>query len=87
MIYINTTSFVLIIELTKGHILIEITLIKNVVTFFQTVLSFALPSKIIKIYSDIARKHGNVIVQDFWKYKKLKCKRNKLKLDIDFLNP
>ena len=87
MIYINTTSFVLISELTKSHSLIETTLLKNVAAFFQTVLSFVLPSKIIKIYSDIARKHGNVIVQDFWKYKKLKYKQNKLKLDIDFLNP
>ena len=45
-----------------------------------------LSRKIIKIYNDIARKHGNVTVQDFRKYEKLKYKHNKLKLDIDFLN-
>ena len=58
---------------------------KNVI-FFQTILSFVLSRKIIKIYSDIARKHGNVTVKDFRKYEKLKYKQNKLKLDIDFLN-
>ena len=45
-----------------------------------------LSRKIIKIYNDIAQKHGNVTVQDFRKYEKLKYKHNKLKLDIDFLN-
>ena len=33
-----------------------------------------------------ARKHVNVKVKDFCKYEKLKYKKNKLKLDIDFLN-
>ena len=42
--------------------------------------------KIIKIYSDIAQKHGNVTVKDLRKYDKLKYRQNKLKLDIDFLN-
>ena len=42
--------------------------------------------KIIKIYNDVARKHGNATAQDFRKYKKLKYKHSKLKLDIDFLN-
>ena len=45
-----------------------------------------LSRKIIKIYNDIARKHGNVTLQDFRKYEKLKYKHNKLNLDIDFLN-
>ena len=45
-----------------------------------------LSRKIINIYSDIAQKYGNVTVEDFWKYEKLKYKKNKLKLDIDFLN-
>ena len=38
------------------------------------------------IYNDIGRKYGNVAVKDFWKYDKLEYKKNKLKLDIDFLN-
>ena len=41
--------------------------LKNVVLFLLT--------KIIKIHHDIARKHGNVIVKDFQKYEKLKCKQ------------
>ena len=40
--------------------------------FFQTILSFVLSRKIIKIYNDIAQKHGNVTVKDFRKYKKFK---------------
>ena len=59
---------------------------KNVVIFIQTILSFVLSRKIINIYNDIARKHGNVTVKDFQKYEKLEYKKNKLKLDIDFLN-
>ena len=31
-------------------------------------------------------KYGNITVQDFRKYEKLQYKKNKLKLDIDFLN-
>ena len=54
--------------------------------FFQTILRFTLSRKIIKIYNDIAQKHGNVTVEYFQKYEKLKNKQNKLKLDIDFLN-
>ena len=45
-----------------------------------------LSRKIINIYNDVARKYGNVMVKDFQKYEKLECKKNKLKLDIDFLN-
>ena len=45
-----------------------------------------LSRKIIKIRSDIARQHGNVTVQDFRKYEKLKHKHSNLKLDMDFLN-
>ena len=59
---------------------------KNVVIFIQTILSFVLSRKIINIYNDIARKHGNVTVKDFQKYENLEYKKNKLKLDIDFLN-
>ena len=40
--------------------------------FFQTILSFVLSRKIIKIYNDIVQKHGNVTVKDFRKYEKLK---------------
>ena len=38
------------------------------------------------IYNDITRQYGNVIVKDFRKYEKLEYKKNKLKVDIDFLN-
>ena len=58
----------------------------NVVIFIQIVLSFVLSRKIKNIYNDIARKYGNVTVKDFRKYEKLEYKKNKLKLDIDFLN-
>ena len=54
--------------------------------FIQTIISFLLSRKIINIYNDIARKYGNVTVKDFRKYEKLECKKNKLNLDIDFLN-
>ena len=59
--------------------------LKNVAIFIQTVLSFVLSRKIINVYNDIARKYGNVTVKDFRKYEKLQYKKNKLKLDIDFL--
>ena len=45
-----------------------------------------LSRKIINICNNIARKYGNVTVKYFRKYEKLEYKKNKLKLDIDFLN-
>ena len=42
--------------------------------------------KIINIHNNIARKHGKVTVKDLQKYEKLRYEKNKLKLDIDFLN-
>ena len=54
--------------------------------FFQTILSSVLSRKNINICNDIAQKYGNVTVKDFRKYDKLDYKKNKLKLDIDFLN-
>ena len=45
-----------------------------------------LSRKIISICHDIAQKYGNITVQDFRKYEKLQYKKNKLTLDIDFLN-
>ena len=66
--------------------MIETRRLKNVVIFIQTILNFVLSRKIINIYNDIARKYGNVTVKDFRKYEKLEYKKNKLKLDIDFLN-
>ena len=66
--------------------MIETRCLKNVVIFIQTVLSFMLSRKIINIYNYIARKYGNVTVKDFRKHEKLEYKKNKLKLDIDFLN-
>ena len=58
---------------------------KNVI-FIQTILSFVLSRKIINIYNNIARKYGNFTDKDFRKYEKLEFKKNKLKLDIKFLN-
>ena len=66
--------------------MIETRRLKNVVIFFQTILSFVLSRKVINIYSDIARKYGNVTVKDFRKYEKLEYEKNKLKLEINFLN-
>ena len=42
--------------------------------FIPTILSFMLPRKIIDIYTDIARKYGNVTVKAFREYKELECK-------------
>ena len=66
--------------------MIETRPLKNVVIFIQTILSFMLSRKMINIYNDIARKYGNVTVKNFRKYEKLQYKKNKLKLDIDFLS-
>ena len=66
--------------------MIETSRLKNVMIFIQTILSFVLSRKIINIYNDIARKYGNATVKDFQKYEKLGYKKNKLKLDINFLN-
>ena len=65
--------------------MIEMRRLKNAVIFIQAILSFVLSRKIINIYNNIARKHGNVTVKDFRKYEWLGYKQNKLKLDIDFL--
>ena len=62
--------------------MIEMHRLKNVI-FFQLISSFVLSRKLINIHNDIARKLGNVIDENFRKYKKLKCRQNKLKLDID----
>ena len=40
----------------------------------------------MNIYNDLAQKHWHVTAKDFCKYEKLEYKKNKLKLDIDFLN-
>ena len=66
--------------------MIETPRLKNVVIFIQTILSFELSRKIINIYTDNAWKYRNVTVKDFRKYEKIEYKKNKLKLDIDFLN-
>ena len=66
--------------------MIEMRRLKNVVSFIQKKLSFVLSRKIINIYNDIAWADGNVPVKYFRKYDKLQYKKNKLKLDIDFLN-
>ena len=65
--------------------MIEMCRLKNVLIFILTIISFALSRKIRDIY-DLAPKYGNVTVKDFRKYEKLDCKKNKLKLDIAFLN-
>ena len=66
--------------------MIEMGRLKNVVIFFQTILSFLLRRKIVNINKDIAQKCGNVTVKDFQKYEKLEYKKNKVKLYINFLN-
>ena len=66
--------------------MIETSHLENVVIYIQTGLRSVLSRKIINIFNDIARKYGNVTVKDFQKYEKLEYKKNKLKLDIDFLN-
>ena len=69
--------------------MIETRRLKNFVTFLEKILSFVVSRKIINAYNDLARKYGkygNVTVKDFRKYEKLQYKKNKLKLDIDFLN-
>ena len=53
--------------------------LKNVI-FFQAILGFVLSREII---NDLARKHGNVTVEDFCKYEKLEYKK-RLKLDMIF---
>ena len=45
-----------------------------------------LSRKFVNICNDLARKHGNDTVKDFRKYEKLEYKKNKLKLDLDFLD-
>ena len=66
--------------------MIETSHLENVVIYIQRGLRSVLSRKIINIFNDIARKYGNVTVKDFQKYEKLKYKKNKRKLDIDFLN-
>ena len=66
--------------------MIETHRLKNVVIFIQAISSFVLPGKIINVYNDIAWEYRNVTVKDFRKHEKLEYKRNKLKLDINFLN-
>ena len=66
--------------------MIETRRLKSFVIFFQTILSFVLSRNIKNIYNDIAQKQGNVTVEHFQKYEKLKYKQNNLKLDINFLN-
>ena len=46
MIYTNIINFVLISLLEKDHSMIETRRLKNVVVFFQTILSFVLSRKI-----------------------------------------
>ena len=45
-----------------------------------------LSRKIINIYNNLPRKHRNVSAKDFRKYERLEYEKNKLKLDIRFLN-
>ena len=66
--------------------MIETRHLKNVIIFIQTILSFVLSRKIINIFNDIACTYGNVTVKDFRKYETLEQKKNKLKLDINFLD-
>ena len=66
--------------------MIETHRLKNVEIFFQAIIIFVLPRRIMNMYKYLARKHGNVKVKDISKYEKLEYKNNKLKLDINFLS-
>ena len=46
MTYINIAKFVLIIKLEKGHSMIIMRCLKNVLIFIQTILSFVLSRKV-----------------------------------------
>ena len=50
MTYINITSFLLIHQLEKDPIMIEMPCLKKIVIFFQTILTFVLLRKSIYIY-------------------------------------
>ena len=73
-------------KIKNDYSMIQTCRLTNFVIFIQAILSFTLSRKIINIYNDIAQKYENVTVKDFRKYEKLEYKKNKLKLDIDFLN-
>ena len=49
MIYINITNFVQISLLGRDHTMTEMRRLKSVAIFLQTILSFVLPRKIIKV--------------------------------------
>ena len=85
MIYVNITTNCTN-QLLLLSTMIETSHLRNVVIFIQTILQFVVSQKIINFYNDIARKYGNVTVKDFGKYEKLQYKKNKLKLNINFLN-
>ena len=85
MIYVNITTNCTN-QLLLLSTMIETSHLRNVVIFIQTILQFVVSQKIINFYNDIARKYGNVTVKDFGKYEKLQYKKNKLKLNIKFLN-
>ena len=85
MTYIKITKFLLINWIEKDRCVIETCRLKKVI-LIQTHLSFVLSRKIVNVYNDIARRYRYVTVKDFRKYEKLECKKNKLKLNIDFLN-
>ena len=62
MIYINITNFVLISSLEKDHSMIETSRLKNVVIFFQTILSFVLSRKIIHYILELSKYTNNVYI-------------------------
>ena len=66
--------------------MIETRRLKTVVLFIRIFLQFVLLRKIIDIYSDIAQKYDELRIQDFRKFEKLHLKKQKLQLDINYLN-
>ena len=54
--------------------------------FFSNNFKFCAVKKIYKYLQRYCTEYGNITVQDFQKYEKLQYKKNKLKLDINFLN-
>ena len=66
--------------------MIETCRLKNGVIFLHTIVSFVLSRKIINVYNNLPQNYGNNTIKDFRKYEKLQYRKNKLKLDIDFVN-
>ena len=82
MVYINVTSFVLISQSEKDHIMIATRYLKKIVIFFPKNYKFCAVKKGYIHLQWYSTKNENVAVEDFWKYEKLKYKQKKLQILI-----